>query len=137
MTKLDMDNQQQLQPNPPAQNKLWPINWDRNKSLKILGIICFFSLIIVLIPLLYFTFIYDYYVGVESPGFDIFIAILFSSPILFVAMIHVIVSLLKFKNLDKSDKIFLLFTLLIVIIFLLIFFIGIPCIIEMLPTFDI
>ncbi len=122
-----MDNQQNhklniKQPAPAGQNKFWPINWRYNRIIKIFGVICVVILIIDLVMLVGGT-LYEGQLGqFASPESKMVLFIpatilVLTFPIaVILSVFSLVFSLLKFKALDRADKLFFICSTLIILI---------------------
>lgn len=111
-----MDSQQNLSQQtsePPAQNKLWPINWKRNRVLKITGFIILFSLITEYLIFRGFAFMGISNLMANSPFFNL--NLLFLGIMVILPIFNAVMFLSRLRKIDSLDIFlflvcFLLFT---------------------------
>jgi hypothetical protein len=108
-SNLNQQPQQSQPPTPqqPPSNKLWPINWRHNTILKIIGLICLLAFSFLLLLL---TKRGEAWVGIYIFAYR---TIIIGAPL---GIISIIISIIRLKKLDKTDKFFMLISFLFLII---------------------
>jgi len=131
-------------PEPPKSNKLWPINWKRNRFLKILGTVYLIALLLYLLilliivvsplrltsgcdaiprPTIYNGNNFRILNPLCAPTLSFYGKIMIVIPFLIIlsAILYSVISIFKFRKLDKFDILQLILSIIIIILALLLF----------------